>query len=91
MKKKTGARLQIQESMDSFVKSSGSAPKSTQIEAKQYPKNSFKYAALKEKITVLAVCTSIPQNVFQTKEFKSYIAECDAMSAASIQSRPILT
>lgn len=89
-KKNKYARHLVQESLDSFVKSATTSGQGDS-NAKPYAKNSLKYSALKEKLTILAVCTTVSQNVLQTKEFKSYLAECDPMAAASIPSQPVLT
>ncbi|KZS05618.1 Bloom Syndrome-like protein [Daphnia magna] len=71
-------------SIDKFL----SAKKSL---GKAYSKSSEKYRNLKHKLTVIAACTTVSQNAFQSLEFKRYIEECDPNAAACIPSRPILT
>ncbi|KZS01737.1 Uncharacterized protein APZ42_001509, partial [Daphnia magna] len=56
-----------------------------------YSKSSEKYRNLKHKLTIIAACTTISQNAFQSLEFKRYIEECDPNAAACIPSRPTLT
>lgn len=58
---------------------------------KAYSKSSEKYRNLKHKLTIIAACTTISQNAFQSLEFKRYIEECDPNAAACIPSRPTLT